>query len=179
MHTIAPSFRGYRRLPLDGKLLLFDRESGTNVLLEGDETAHYRQVAPRVLQVSLTNVCNKACAFCYRPLDAASGWRYDEMLELAHVAARWGVLELAFGGGEPTMFPRFAELLSDIWHQTPLCPNFTTNGTLLTQKLLARIEGVYGQIQISIYDDENYWAVIERPLAALRAEYGIPPRREW
>jgi hypothetical protein len=32
--------------PLDGKLLLFERDSGLNVLLEGDETAHLLRVVP-------------------------------------------------------------------------------------------------------------------------------------
>ncbi len=73
----------FRSFPLDGKLLRFDRVSGENQLWSGPETAHLRQRAPRVLQIAITNVCNKSCAFCYRPLDAASEWTFDDLLALA------------------------------------------------------------------------------------------------
>ena len=36
-----------RAHPLDGKLLLFERDTGLNVLLEGEETAHFQRLAPR------------------------------------------------------------------------------------------------------------------------------------
>jgi hypothetical protein len=163
---------GFRAFPLDGKLLRFDRTTGENQLWTGDETATLRQRAPRVLQVAITNVCNKSCAFCYRPMDAESAWTFDDLLALARVADRWGVLELAFGGGEPTVFPRFAELVRAVWTETGLCPSFTTNGSRLTPALLRSLRGSYGQIQLSIYDDDDYHAVIEL-LAAERARFGL------
>jgi MoaA/NifB/PqqE/SkfB family radical SAM enzyme len=163
---------GFRAFPLDGKLLRFNRETGENQLWAGDETAGLRQRAPRVLQVAITNVCNKSCSFCYRPLDAGSAWTFDDLLELAHVADRWGVLELAFGGGEPTVFPRFAELMRAVWTTTGLCVNFTTNGSRLTPKLLGELRGHYGQIQLSIYDEDDYHAVIAL-LGAESARFGL------
>ena len=41
---------------------------GMNALLQGDETAHLRRVAPRTLLVAITNACNLTCDFCYRDL---------------------------------------------------------------------------------------------------------------
>lgn len=162
----------FRELPLDGKLLRFDRETGENQLWSGDETARLRQRAPRVLQVAITNACNKTCTFCYRPLEAKSAWTFDSLMELARFADRWGVLELAFGGGEPTVFPRFAELVRAVWSETRLCPSFTTNGSRLTPSLLGELRGFYGQIQLSIYDEDDYASVIEL-LAAERARFGL------
>lgn len=161
-----------RPFPLDGKLLLFDRETGQNQLWSGGETAQLRQLAPRVLQIAITNVCNKTCAFCYRPLDAASAWTFDDLLELARFADKWGVLELALGGGEPTVLPRFSELVRAIWNETGLAVNFTTNGSRLTPALLRELRGVYGQIQLSIYDDDDYLAVIGR-LVDAGARFGL------
>ncbi|HTR55338.1 MAG TPA: radical SAM protein [Kofleriaceae bacterium] len=163
---------GFRAFPLDGSLLRFDRATGENQLWTGDETAAFRQRAPRVLQVAITNACNKSCTFCYRPLDARSTWTFDALLELARFADRWGVLELAFGGGEPTVFPRFAELVRAIWDETALCPSFTTNGSRLTPELLRELRGRLGQIQLSIYDDDDYLATIEL-LAAERVRFGL------
>jgi len=162
----------FRSLPLDGKLLRFDRDTGVNQLWSGDETAHLVQKAPRVLQVAITNICNKSCEFCYRPLDADSAWTFEELIELAHFCGAWGVLEFAFGGGEPTVFPRFTELMKRIWNETTMCPNFTTNGIKLSEKMLAELAGHYGQIQLSIYDDDDYWSAIDR-LVAAEATFGL------
>ena len=125
-----------------------------------------------MIQVAVTNICNKSCEFCYRPLDADSAWTFDELVELASFCAEWGVLEFAFGGGEPTVFPRFAELVRTIWNDTPMCPNFTTNGIKLSREMLSEIAGCYGQIQLSIYDDDDYWAAIDR-LVEAKANFGL------
>jgi MoaA/NifB/PqqE/SkfB family radical SAM enzyme len=165
--------RTWRSLDLDGQVLLFDRTTGTNVLVEDARTKSRRRVAPRTLQVSLTNACDKACAFCYRPLDARSGFTFDSALQLAHFADEWGVLELAFGGGEPTLFPRFGELLRTIWRDTGLACNFTTNGLRLRQSnLLAELDGAYGQVQLSVYDEDEPLAAIDQ-LVAARARFGL------
>lgn len=161
-----------RRFPLDGKLLVFDRETGENQLWQGAETARLRQRAPRVLQVSITNVCNKSCEFCYRPLAAGSEWTFESLLALARFCDRWGVLELALGGGEPTVFPRFVELVRAIHDETGLCVNFTTNGSRLTPAMLRALRGKVGQIQLSIYDEDDYLAAIET-LVAERATFGL------
>src|SRR5689334_20210323 len=90
--------------PLDGGLLLFNRDTGLNIKMEGEETAELRRVAPRTLLIAVTNVCNLQCHFCYRNLASASDWTYDNLLEFCQQASEWGVLEAAFGGGEPTLF---------------------------------------------------------------------------
>jgi len=50
--------------------------------------------------------------------------------------------------------------------------NFTTNGTRLSDELLAAIEGSIGQIQVSVYDDEDTNAVIDR-LTARDVRFGL------
>ncbi len=82
------------------------------------------------------------------------------------------MLEFAFGGGEPTIFPRFAELVRRIWNETSMCPNFTTNGIKLSDKMLGELAGHYGQIQLSIYDDDDYWSAIDR-LVTAKAQFGL------
>lgn len=166
---MAPRFRA---LDLDGKALLFDRRTGVNMLVTNERTAGLRRVAPRMLQVALTNACDKSCSFCYRPLDARSRWTFDELLELARFCDEWGVLEIAFGGGEPTLFPRFPELLHAIWAETGLCPSFTTHGLRLTPDLLKQIRGAYGQLQVSVYEEDDTFAIVDL-LVAERARFGL------
>ena len=173
----APSAR---RLELDGAVLYFDRETGRNVLLRGEATAACVQRAPRVVQMGLTNACNKTCGFCYRPLEARSAWSFDEVLAFGRFLGEWGVLELALGGGEPTVFPRFAELVRRLWDETGLAINFTTNGTRLSPTLLDAIAGHVGQVQVSVYDDEDTHAAIDALVAhgiRFGLNYLVTPRR--
>jgi MoaA/NifB/PqqE/SkfB family radical SAM enzyme len=171
---------GFRALDLDGQVLLFDRRTGTNVLVTNQSTKDRRRSAPRMLQVALTNSCDKTCSFCYRPLEARNRWTFETLLELARFCDRWGVLEIAFGGGEPTLFARFPELLHAIWNETGLCPSFTTHGLRLTPELLRAIRGAYGQLQVSVYDEDDTFAIVDL-LTAERARFGlnylVTPRR--
>lgn len=162
----------WRALELDGEVLLFDRDTGTNVLIDNDKTRDLVRAAPRMLQVAITNACDKDCAFCYRPHEAKNRWSFDDVLELAKVCDRWGVLEIAFGGGEPTLFPRFPELLRAIWTTTGMCPSFTTHGRRLTPELLRAIRGHYGQLQVSVYDEDDTDAIVAL-LVAERARFGL------
>jgi len=151
----------WRAWPTDGKLLLFDRTTGTNHLLSGAETAHLRQKAPRSIQMALSNACEKSCDFCYRPAKARSQWSYEQVLDFCRFCEDWGVLEIAFGGGEPTLYPRFAPLLKDIWNQTAICPNITTHGLNLSDDFLQEIRGYYGQIQLSVYDEDPTLEIVD------------------
>jgi organic radical activating enzyme len=169
----VPSRMDFRAHHLDGQALLFDRVSGTNVLVENERTRGLRRSAPRTVMLALTNACNKACHFCYRPPDAESRFTFDGVLELARFLDEWGVLELTFGGGEPTNFPRFGELVCAIWDRTRLCPSFTTNGlTLERTGLLQAIHGKYGQVQLSVYDEDSPLERVEW-LAREGARFGL------
>lgn len=162
----------WRTHPLDGKLLLFERHTGLNVLLEGEETRHFQRIAPRTLLIAVTNICNLTCPFCYRDLESRSLWRYQTLMEFCQAADRWGVLEVAFGGGEPILFPHWTEFISELHDTTSLCLNFTTNGTLINDDFLRQIAGKYGQIRVSLYED-NHWAQTAALLAQCQARFGV------
>lgn len=162
----------WRQHPLDGKLLLFERDSGLNLLMEGDEVACLERVAPRTLLVAVTNACNLTCAFCYRDQENRSLWRYETMLDFCQQLDQWGVLEVAFGGGEPMLFPHWADFINELYSTTSLCLNFTTNGMLLDAKFLETVHGKYGQIRVSLYED-NHWAETLSLLAVSGARFGV------
>jgi MoaA/NifB/PqqE/SkfB family radical SAM enzyme len=157
---------------MDGALLLFDRESGMNVLCDGPETAHLRQRAPRAVQFGITNACNLACSFCSRDGEATSDWTPDTAFRVLADLAEAGVLEVAFGGGEPWVFRGFPELMRRLHDETPLAVNFTTNGLALTPTRLADIRGCYGQLRLSLYDD-NDWRRRVGMLADAGARFGV------
>ncbi len=161
-----------RRFSMDRALLLFDRDSGLNALCEGTETAHLRLMAPRVVQFGITNRCNLACTFCSRDLTADSAWTVDSAFNFLAELANWGVLEVAFGGGEPWLFPNFADLINRLYDQTPLAINFTTNGLALSAARLSQIRGKYGQIRLSLYDN-NDWRQKVAMLVQAEARFGV------
>ncbi|AKI99073.1 MoaA/NifB/PqqE/SkfB family radical SAM enzyme [Archangium gephyra] len=169
---VPPALARLRRFPMDGGLLLFDRDSGLNALCEGPETAHLRQRAPRALQFGITNRCNLACTFCSRDMEARSAWTADEAFQVLAGLAEAGVLEVAFGGGEPWVFPRFEELVCRLYDETPLAVSFTTNGLAFTARRLAAIRGRYGQCRLSLYEDNDWRRKVEE-LAEAGARFGV------
>jgi MoaA/NifB/PqqE/SkfB family radical SAM enzyme len=148
--------RMFRASPRDGALLFFDRDSGDNVLVDGDETAALCAVAPRAIQFGITNRCNLACAFCSRDVAADSAWSAGSAFTLLSALAQRGVLEVAFGGGEPFAFTGFATLAARLHDETPLAVHATTNGLLLTRDRLRALRGKLGELRLSLYDD-NEW----------------------
>lgn len=162
----------WRTHPQDGKMLLFERDTGLNVLLEGDETAHLTRIAPRTLLVAVTNVCNLQCHFCYRNLKSPSDWTVDSLLDFCKQADEWGVLEMAFGGGEPMLFPEWERFIHQLYDETQLAVNFTTNGMYLTDEFLGSIAGKYGNIRLSLYDTNHYEDTI-RLLVKNGARFGV------
>ena len=161
--------QGLRRFPVDGGVVLFDRDTGMNVLVEAPTEALR---APRSVQFAITNRCNLACSFCSRDVDAASGWTAESAFEMLAGLARAGVLEVAFGGGEPFAFKGFARLVRRLYDETPLAVSATTNGMLVTRDVLAELAGAYGQLRLSLYDD-NDWRTRVALFAAAGARFGV------
>ena len=169
---IPAAFARYRRFPMRGALLLFDRDTGTNVLCDGEEATDLLPVAPRVIQFAITNRCNLACTFCSRDVEVASAWTAETAFAMLAGLAEAGVLEVAFGGGEPFAFRGFAALVRRLYAETPLAVNVTTNGTLVSRERLAEIAGCYGQLRLSLYDD-NDWRARVALFADAGARFGV------
>lgn len=106
--------------------------------------------APLVAHWALTYRCNLACAFCY----ADSGpWREagpgpERRLELVERLARWGVLEVALGGGEPSIVPDLPAVLAAI-RAAGMVPNVTTNGQALRPAVLSALAAHAGVVHLS------------------------------
>jgi hypothetical protein len=100
----------FRSLPLDSALLLFDRETGINMLFEGPELAHLRMRAPRSVMFGITNKCNLACAFCSRDLDAESALHLRPSSPPPAVP-RFDLVVTAAGDNEPQFIALASEAL--------------------------------------------------------------------
>lgn len=147
---------------LDGAWMGFDRDRGLNLLYADEQTRTLARRAPRTLQVGLLTPCNMACSFCYRDAAAPSRLTREFVVDLLIEAERWGLLEVAFGGGEPLLFKGFADLIDELHRRTELGLNLTTNGLLLTPELMARLRGKIGEIRLSAYPDNDWRGTLTR-----------------
>src|SRR5262249_11007268 len=105
-------------------------------------------------------------------LTASSEWTFDSAFSILADLTQAGLLEVAFGGGEPWAFPEFDQLALRLYDETPLAVNFTTNGLAMTRNRLRRLGQAYGQIRLSLYDDNN-WPEKVRMLAEEDARFGV------
>jgi MoaA/NifB/PqqE/SkfB family radical SAM enzyme len=112
--------------------------------------------------VGLLTPCNLACGFCYRDRLAPSRLTAPFLVDLLEKACDWGVLEVAFGGGEPLLFKGFVEMLRELGQKTSLGLGFTTNGTLLTDEIIDQVRGIVSEIRVSAYSDNGYRATLRR-----------------
>lgn len=146
----------FRAHALDGALHFFHPRSGTHVRFQGPRTARMRRTAPRVVMFGITNECRLSCAFCSRDKRRESLWTADSAFEVLRDLAAEGVLEVAFGGGEPFEFPQFPELITRLHDQTPLALHVTTNGTVLDRFTWPPFIGRFGQVRVSLYGDTTW-----------------------
>jgi hypothetical protein len=161
----------FRRYDLDGAALWFHPASGTHVRCDAPATRHLRRSVPRVVMFGITNACNLACSYCSRDVGRPSTWTVESAGRFLEQLAGEGVLEVAFGGGEPFAFGGFAALLERLHATTALALNVTTNGTLLTESLLRRVGPQLGQVRLSLHDSAD-WRAAARRLAASPARWG-------
>lgn len=146
----------FRAHPLDGAMLYFHPATGTHVRVETAATRALQRQAPRVAMFGITNHCNLQCGFCSRDTDRPSAWTVASAAEVLRGLAAAGTLEVAFGGGEPFAFRGFAELVAELHATTTLALNVTTNGTLIRGDRFGAYAGRFGQVRVSLYED-NPW----------------------
>ncbi len=129
---------------------IFDRHSGANVLINDvipPESAW--AAAPRQVSIALTNACDLKCQYCFAPkTNAMLG--YDQLVQWLDELDANGGLGVGFGGGEPTLHPRFADLCAYGASQTRLAVTFTTHGHHLHDALLSKIAGNVHFIRVSM-----------------------------
>ncbi|MGZ0707616.1 radical SAM protein [Coraliomargarita sp. W4R53] len=129
---------------------LFSRASGTNVLV--DEIVPPEGMwskAPRQVSIALTNSCDLSCSYCFAPKTRAT-LNFDPLIAWLDELDANGTIGVGFGGGEPTLYRRFAELCQYASQNTNLAVTFTTHGHHLNDMLLAKLKGHVHYIRVSM-----------------------------
>jgi MoaA/NifB/PqqE/SkfB family radical SAM enzyme len=106
--------------------------------------------APIVAHWAVTYRCNLACAFCYSESGPGRepGPGPQTRLRIVERLAAWGVLEVALGGGEPTLLADLPGLLAAI-RAAGMVPNVTTNGTVHRPAIVRALAEHAGIVHLS------------------------------
>ena len=130
---------------------------------------------PRQVSIALTNICDLECSHCFAPKTNAR-LPFDRVVSWLHELDDSGTLGVGFGGGEPTLYRRFAELCAYAATNTGLAVTFTTHGHHLGERLLAQLSGHVHFVRVSMDGvGETYERIrgrsfveLERRLTALK-----------
>jgi MoaA/NifB/PqqE/SkfB family radical SAM enzyme len=133
-----------------GGIHVFDRATGLHILFDEVRTREDAWArVPRFLSIALTNACELHCPYCFAPKHGAR-LPYNSILHWLHEFDTQGGLGVGFGGGEPTLYPQFAELCHEVTTNTGLSVSFTTHGHWSNKGLGDRLRGSVNFIRLSM-----------------------------
>lgn len=131
-------------------LHLFNRNTGVNLLVdEISLPSSMWSTAPRQVSIALTNACDLVCPHCYAPKNPAA-LNFERLTSWLTDLDANGCLGVGFGGGEPTLYPRLAELCSYAAEKTGLAVTMTTHAHHLSDRLLEDLSGNVHFIRVSM-----------------------------
>lgn len=106
-------------------------------------------VAPESLHIELTSSCPLSCPQCYKALDEHL-LPFDVLKSYIIQAGQMKVFQLAFGGGEPLLYPHLTEAIT-LAHSFKMATSITTSGYQLNQEKLHQLmHAGLNHIQISL-----------------------------
>ncbi|OLF23651.1 radical SAM/SPASM domain-containing protein [Aeromonas sp. YN13HZO-058] len=106
---------------------------------------------PELMDISITNWCDKGCAFCYKSsTNRGTHMRLSDYKTIVDQAANMGTFQVALGGGNPNQHPDFIEIL-EYTRLKGIVPNYTTNGRGLSNEVLNATRKYCGAVAVSAY----------------------------
>lgn len=136
-----------------GYSILFNKNTGFFARIEnkGHEEPFWAENGPELLDISITNYCERRCEFCYRQSHSLGNhMSLFDFQKIITQAREIGVLQVALGGGNPNQHPDFISFLK-ISKENGIIPSYTTNGDGLTDEILKATKENCGAIAISAY----------------------------
>lgn len=108
------------------------------------------------LRIAITDYCNLNCFFCsnegmdlcqknIRHIDI------EKVKYLIEILAKRGLQKISFTGGDPTLYPNLAQLISHIGNYNFKEVFFHTNGILLNDDIIKLLNNSFNKVAISIH----------------------------
>jgi hypothetical protein len=145
----------FKRFEKEKYTLFFNQNSGFFARIEDKDSVEpeYSIHGPEILDVSITNYCNRECSFCYRDSSitgtSMSLAAYEYVLDQAK---KCGVIQIALGGGNPNEHINFCDILRMTRVNYDIVPSYTTNGDGLTDNVIIASRKYCGAVAISYYE---------------------------
>jgi radical SAM protein with 4Fe4S-binding SPASM domain len=161
-----------KRFPEQRYTAMFNPRSGFFARIEDVDAPEpfWAKHGPELLDIAITNWCDRGCSSCYRKSNEAGRHMaledYREVIRQAHAMHTF---QVALGGGNPNQHPDFCELLRLTREDHGIVPNYTTNGRGLTEAVLDATQRFCGAVAVSAYAPYDDTADAIR----LLVEYGI------
>lgn len=134
--------------------VFFNKKTGYFVRAEdeGYPEPLWSKHGPELLDISVTNWCDKGCTFCYRKSTVHGNHMSIENYEtVMRQAKAMDVMQVALGGGNPNQHPEFIKIL-ELTNEYGIVPCYTTNGRGLTEDILKATRDLCGSVAISAYE---------------------------
>lgn len=133
---------------------LFNKRTGLFIRCEdeGYEEPFWTESGPELLDISITNWCDKQCEFCYRDSSVTGTFMdLEEFDKLLKQASRLGVFQVAIGGGNPNQHPHFTTMLEMCRKKYGIVPSYTTNGKGISDDIIKATQEYCGAVAVSAY----------------------------
>ena len=133
---------------------IFNPNSGFFARVEdsGHNEPFWAEHGPELLDIAITNWCDRGCSFCYRKSDeSGSHISLSDYEEIIRQAQSLHVFQVALGGGNPNQHPQFPEILRLTREKYGIVPNYTTNGRGLTPLVIEATAKYCGATAVSAY----------------------------
>lgn len=131
---------------------LFDNTTGMAVRWKNDGgNPFWKEDAPELLDISITDYCEKGCDFCYRKANIEGNFMDLSLFEdIIRQAERAGIQQIALGGGNPNQHPEFIRFLK-IAREHHIVASYTTNGQGMSEEIYKATKMFGGAIAASWY----------------------------
>ena len=140
----------------------FDKKNGLMIRNGYDGIEPFMRVeGPELIDISITNYCEKNCKFCYRKSNIdGKHMSLVDYKKVVEQASNIGVMQVALGGGNPNQHPDFIEIIR-MTRKLGIIPSYTTNGKGLTEEILEASKKYCGAVAVSLYEpySESYKAI--------------------
>jgi radical SAM protein with 4Fe4S-binding SPASM domain len=133
--------------------IFFDQNNGTFIRYGRDDVDPFYNVSgPELLDISITNFCERGCEFCYRGSNKDGKFMpLDDYLLVMDQANKVGVTQVALGGGNPNQHPGFTQILRST-RERNIVPSYTTNGQGMTGDIYSATKEFCGAMAVSWYE---------------------------
>jgi radical SAM protein with 4Fe4S-binding SPASM domain len=133
---------------------IFNQKTGFFARMEepGYEEPFWSWHGPELLDIAITNWCDRGCAVCYRNSNqAGKHMPVSDYEKIIRQARTMHVVQVALGGGNPNQHPDFCEILKLTREKYDIVPSYTTNGRGLTDGVLKASREYCGAVAVSVY----------------------------